>query len=413
MMEKLQAKATSSLRSEDSPPAATDVEAVGSEKEEKEPKEEVIIKYPPSCYSLLAKGKGFAFAFGLFVIILQNTLLGFMFWFSQTLFAREVERDATTRITQFLALIGFFLASQYCIGEANGAILVCPFTAEQRARNKQLLFACVIRMIACLIAVIVTTTLILNRTSPPQIILAITIVETVTKFDASSFAKANAGTFGSRLKMATDEILEQAIPDYAQGSTDTVRFRKILFQAFQSTILLAMVILWGVTFGSKGTITVITTKPFQSFTVTFPKSGSGNLVWFEGCYNLTPSANQTDYPVYVHELSDFANTSISYCDTEGRFTISANSSDPCESIVLRSIKTPYERSVGAFQSISNEKPWYTPADEPFDYTFLLAELSYDPCNETTEEELLLTVGVKVINATTEKEPTNITFDNEP
>ena len=358
-------------------------------------------KYPPTCYSMIAKGARFTAVFGIFVVVVQVSLLFMMFWGFESAFPRNIDKTANVKATQFLAILGFFLFSRNCMEEGHDAIRLCPFTKEQLKKNKRVLLACVIRFIACMVAVIITTILILNRDTPFAIILAITVVETITRFDEFSFNKAKIGRYGSWMQKQALELEEKEIPDYAHKGTDTGRFRKKLFHLFQVLIFIYMMSYWIIGLFTTEAVSLIDaiTEPPKSVKVSFPYSSG--FEEYNGCY-VRSLRNETYY--YEHSL--LTNSSLGYCDNDGVWTFSVNTRNPCRSTFLISEKLP--KDVDQLF----KKQWYTPKGEPFETYFLRVEKNTF-CDTATTTTTIAVTNLTITNATVEAllESSNVTLTN--
>lgn len=349
-------------------------------------------KYPASCYSMIAKGSGPTFVFGFFVYVMQFSLLHFLrsgYVSSVVLGGASYSVDA--QITQFLAIISFFLLSQSCLGEVLDSLRLCPnpLNAEQMEGNKMLLVSCFLRFVQGNNAVLTTMMLIVTRNSPYAIILSITAVETISRFDDTSFKLARSKRYGPYFETAAKDIEKIDTPSFTGTTTESARQRKILFNIYQILIFSCVLIFFGdQVYHNQNTKTPTKNLSVVSLRVRFPDSSG--LEKYSGCYVL-PNVDTFQY-IHANMTNSTGETDdrLGYCESDSRWVFFSNSTkeDPCD--INTQIAQSKQMAYGDIVSAS-ENPWYTPPNQPLQTFFprLEKDKYCDSLTTTTLDEVLL------------------------
>ena len=267
-------------------------------------------RFPPTCYSLIARSRGVGVWFGHFVVAVQIGLIQCLYWgFEQT---RGKQRFSEGVIfTQALASIGFVLFSEHALGEVSAATKMCPnpFNLEQIRGNKMLLWASFLRLFEGFWAVVTAASFIFGRDDAFLIVIAITTAETVARFDGIAFRLARAGRYAKWLRVAATEVETMAIPPFARPGTETRQWRNNLFRVSQVVIFAWFMNKLGrnIHYGRNAPAVVAKSIP-PIFALRVDLPGSSGLGNYSGCYVL-PNVfnNMTDSNEAYHLVPEDPN----------------------------------------------------------------------------------------------------------
>jgi len=345
------------------------------------------IKMPETIYSMIGKGRGLTLVYGFFIWFIQ---VGLLVCLTSDSFIRPISGDYVlgAKLAQFFAVIAFFILAENCMTEVFGAIQFCPnpFNKEQFRNNKMLFLASVLRFLQGSLAIITNTYLILEYKSPASIVLAITTVETISRFDEQGFNIAKSGRYWLGLEKAAQMIADMDAPDYACKSSDTGKFRKRLFRFFEFlafAIVIGSYILEikrGTTIADLFNFNIFREshrKSPRSLRVEFPQSSG--LMDYSGCYVKLSTTNSHYNHFNISNTMDIETEArFGYCEDAGRYVFFTNTEDPCDvdAQIAQSEDKENDPVTNALKLI-----WYTPPNKPFEsFHPRLAEDKDNVCN---------------------------------
>lgn len=343
-------------------------------------------KMPQTIYMMIGKGRGLTLAYGAFVFLIQFGLITFVRLGFTRNFNLTGEYNGYAKLTQPFAIIAFFILAQNCMTEVFDAIRFCPnpCNKDQWKNNNMLFIGCLLRFWIGLNCVYTNAVLILSKKAALSIVLSVTTVETISRFDEAGFNVAKSGRYWLGLQQDAERIANMDVPDFASKSSDSGRFRKGLFRVFEVTAFAAIMAVYALGVAMDTTVLeLVREEDITSLRVQFPMSSG--LMDYSGCYVGDESMSS---PLNHFNISDSTGTEtearLGYCqdDGDGRWVFFTNTEDPCDADaqIARSKKMKMDGVSTAFFS---SVPWYTASDTSFQSFFALFEVD-DVCKSLGE-----------------------------